>query len=1007
MLFFKKKYFIFLLLCFCFNNIHAQNQYIEKWFSADSEHLPQNSVKNILKDKYGFLWIATENGIVKYDGLNFSIINNKILNTKSSRIFNFYGSTLKDSIYATTGLNEVILINKREAKKVKTESIIIKNKALYESNYFKNTSSLTETKIDNFKITTTDFYLFEFKNNEINIIDSNGSLLQKHSHFFNPKKNYFLLKNSLLTIDNSGAYEIFTPTGKISNKIKLSFYEKLYFNPVNQQVFTYTTNSISIVEFRNGELKKENIYSKSVDFDFSIYSIYYDKQNKHLYLGTTNKGLCIIKKNPFKILDKPNETNNIFYALDKISDSTFITSKGDLFSTNSYIKKLIKSDVEEYTLAIDKEKNIWIKSSNLIFKYLKSENYKKAKTHAFNTAISRIYNDKNNRIWISFLNTETAPYIAKINAYDEEITPTFISKFNDEITYITERENEIILSSNSSVYFLNPDNLNLRTVKTNENEIRSVYVCKSNKIWICTYNNGFSLLEDNKKLYRMPIDKQSFLNSAHNIFEDTNGFFWITTNKGLVQVSKKELLNYKNDNTKPVFYYHYDISDGLSTNEFNGGCEPNYTFFEDGNLILPSLNGLVSFYPKRINPLLPNGNIFISSVEEDNTKTLYTENLTLNRNTNRVIFNIDFPYLGNAKNLDLEAKLIIAGNEKTAKWSQIPANKKLSFTNLPPGDHTLVIKKNNGFNLEPTQKKINFKVPFYFYEKLWFKILLSTFILALIFIAYQIRLNFIKQQNIELEKNIQLRTEDLNLTIDFLNETKQKLKTKIDLQKKLIGTISHDIKSPLKYLTVGLKRLEAISLEIDNNENQKLSSSLKESSINLFNFVTNLINYSKVVLDNTYEFKDFVNIDDVILDIFKLYKNPAIDKNNEFRYENLSKKVVLVNETLTKIIVTNLVDNAIKNTKNGQIKIRVDMKNDKIYFSISDTGSGIDKKTSNIYMNIFKDINSEKFSLQNSGLGLYLIMDLIHYLNGDFSIEKNLPNGTLINIIVDSKISNL
>lgn len=48
---------------------------------------------------------------------------------------------------------------------------------------------------------------------------------------------------------------------------------------------------------------------------------------------------------------------------------------------------------------------------------------------------------------------------------------------------------------------------------------------------------------------------------------------------------------------------------------------------------------------------------------------------------------------------------------------------------------------------------------------------------------------------------------------------------------------------------------------------------------------------------------------------------------------------------------------------------------------------------------------SIKFSFQNNGLGLYMIIEIIHLLNGDLKIEENKPNGTVISIVVDSKIN--
>jgi len=76
---------------------------------------------------------------------------------------------------------------------------------------------------------------------------------------------------------------------------------------------------------------------------------------------------------------------------------------------------------------------------------------------------------------------------------------------------------------------------------TGKNDIRSIFICKDQNIWVCTYSNGFSLFK-NGVFYKMPNDSNNFLTSAHGILEDTNQHFWISTNKGLIEVNKKACL---------------------------------------------------------------------------------------------------------------------------------------------------------------------------------------------------------------------------------------------------------------------------------------------------------------------------------------------------------------------------------------------------------------------------------------------------------------------------------
>ncbi|MCO6173418.1 ATP-binding protein [Flavobacterium sp. NRK F10] len=977
---------------------------MEKWYSADSEHLPQNSVKNIFKDQYGFIWIATENGIVRYDGYNFKTFNSKKVKTNSSRIFNFFGFISTDSIFAMTDdIDDFLLINRRDLIKISSDSVNIKNQELFTCSYFKNLNKAGELQIEHTKLFNEkgDFYLIE--ENQIYLFSKKNVLLKKFEHNFSPENYYFFQENNLVYLDETGNYSIFNYKKEIKGKITLDKNTGIHVNPINKQVFIYSENEISILEFRNNQIRKSVLYTSKTKFDFSIFSLYYEEESRKLFVGTTNKGLCILSKKNFNILSNPDGFDTNYYALEQIDNNTFLTARGELFSVTKFITDLkLNPTRDQQTIAIDHNKDIWLKSSTLLIKFLKKYNYKQHQYYDFDINISTIYYSKNsNTIWVGLKENAHKKYIASINPDKETIAPVFINQINEEINFINEFKENLLLNSSKSLFFYSKKTNKIKRIETLENEIRSTYVSKDNRIWVCTYNNGFSLFENNS-FYKIPIDKELFLISSHSIQEDSYGYFWIPTNNGLIQVKESDILNYLKTK-KEIYFYHYDKSDGLLTNEFNGGCQPNSIKFENGFIVFPSLNGIISFnslYTKRLMPL---NNFYINEANLDGENYSFNNTITIDRTINRISFQIDFAYLGNHKNVDFETKLVLNDEEENSKWLNLPNDRKLNYTNLPPGNHTLYVKNINGYTSENNIKKILIVVPYYFYEKLWFKLFVIIIISLVLFFLIRLRYNFIKNKNIELEKIVNKRTKELHLSIENLILAKKNLDDKIELQKKLIGTISHDIKSPLKFLTIGINKI-AIDIENNNNDDlEKISKSLKKSSVSLLNFVDNLIEYSKIVLDNSIISTDFKNADDILHEIISLYTEIANSKNIELIYTNKSNTPILVNEKLTKIMISNLLDNAIKNTLNGKIEITLKLKSNKIYFTISDTGAGISQKTKDFYMNLFKFPNKSRFSFQENSLGLYMLIEIIHLLDGDFKIENNHPHGTIISFVIDSR----
>ena len=108
-----------LLLLFIYQSNFSQEKYHTTWYSADTNHLPQNSVKSITPDKYGFLWLSTENGIVRYDGQNFKTYNGEnVKNLTGNRMRFFNGSIHKDSIIIINEKGETLLIHERSVKRI-------------------------------------------------------------------------------------------------------------------------------------------------------------------------------------------------------------------------------------------------------------------------------------------------------------------------------------------------------------------------------------------------------------------------------------------------------------------------------------------------------------------------------------------------------------------------------------------------------------------------------------------------------------------------------------------------------------------------------------------------------------------------------------------------------------------------------------------------------------------------------------------------------------------------
>lgn len=252
-----------------------------------------------------------------------------------------------------------------------------------------------------------------------------------------------------------------------------------------------------------------------------------------------------------------------------------------------------------------------------------------------------------------------------------------------------------------------------------------------------------------------------------------------------------------------------------------------------------------------------------------------------------------------------------------------------------------------------------------------------------------------------LSKNeIDQTNKQLHVIIQDLESTKIDLSREISHQKKIIGTISHDIKSPLKYIVlIGNYLCNETKKKVDSISHKYASSILKSSS-QLYEFTNILVEYSNIYIEEkgyevtNYSFYDLVN------QKIELFHEIAKSKNSEISNTVEKNLFSHINERIVSIIVHNLLDNAIKNTSNGRIEVGATSNPKKLVFWVKDNGVGMDQDRIDYYTNLFKNKQTEKLILNNFGIGLHFVLELLIIIKGNVFFTSTVNEGTTVTIEV-------
>ncbi len=984
------------LFLFCSFASFAQLQYNFERINTENG-LPTNAIKGLQFDeKTRFLWVATESGIVRYNGHGFqnfgdnestAVLNGRIVFFDKTKDCKLFGKLMDERVFTIKDNQAIIEDN---TNKISTEADYLSYKFKLNAFAKDNFSMDIETRdyfVNNNIYTKIDFKLYQYtpKQFEFKI-----ALPDDESGFIINGQLFFLRKDGRISEvkATSGTFKLnkIAELGKaLAYVAKNAFTQlKVFQNSPKEPAYLLASNKLYKIGYGNHKIQLDLITDQFPKNEFVKY-IQIDNITNTIYIATDNRGLIVGWPKFFKRVIPDNAIEGIStsaYAQLQLSNGTIQINSGQIFGPASFPSSKVFYRNSEPGTFVSKDSILYMTNSDGIVEYDLKKNsilnisnnisYNRNsfievdhKVYSFNEKGVAIKNDQ----WVYLLPFNKTPF-------------SFIVYGLQQIN-----KNEILAATTDGLYKydLKKNTFTLFYKDKNNANFRSIYNLKGYYL-IGTYGGGVYMYY-NDSIKKVPLDQNKYLNYTHCFIQDKKGNVWASTNKGLFMSPGQSLIDFWNKGPGNIKFRYFGKSEGIDELELNGGCSPCAIQMRSGIFSFPGIDGLIQFNPDSIPDFNIHPKVYLDKLVVDNK---VVDIQMLNNEFASGVKNIELQ-LGISGMLSQENIMLEYKFDEEA-WVRLNVkNPVIKYSNPGYGAHKVSFRLRNTIEDKwvTAEYPLVIKYPWTLHPLMYLVYLLLIIGLVLLYIRFK-TLIYQRRQAI-LETEVDAKTVSLNSLNDYLLKRNQ-------AKDHVIAIMNHDILTPLKYLHITAKNIADISNE------PKVKSSIKQiakTSKDLEYLTSNMLNWVK--FDNIETLPNRQSVD-----LYSL-TNDLVEFVEPFK---LNDQVIIFNEIpdglliqnwadSLRVLLYNLIVNAIHSTSKGSINISYESNENGYQIIVTDTGVGMN---ASMIQYLLKGKSKDEVEQipkykKGNGVGFQIIRNIIQLMQASLTIDSEVNKGTSVRLI--------
>jgi len=958
-------------------------QYIHQVWQS-TQGLPQNSVLAIAQTPEGYLWLGTEEGLARFDGVRFTVYDKSSPGIPHEQITTLFVDS-HGNLWIGTGGGLSCLSNGKF--KVYTSRDGLSNSSV---------RAIYEDRRGTLWIGTDGGGLLRFENGKLHAFTQSEGLADNAVFAITSDRNqdlWIATHGGLSRLSGNRFSNFYTTDGLGSNFVRslridrrgalwIGTSDGLCRRLPSGEMRRFTTrdgltdNSIfSLYEDRLGTLwigTGSGGLNRLVDGKFSSYTegeglvgkdvwaILEDREGS-LWIGTAGGGLNCLKKGSFTTFSTTEGliSNTILPVYEDSvgaiwmgSDRGLMRWKGNKIT--SYTTKDGLPDDLVFSIVEDRNRNIWVGTRRGLAR-LSDGKFTQfgAKDGLPNDVVVCTLKDHNGDIWVGTR--------GGLSRFDGQRFITYTTRdglSNDYVRAIFEDKDQTLWLGTGGG--LNKFQNGHFTAYTRREGLSSDIVWAisgdpDGALWLGTSGGGLNRFR-NGKFTQYTTYKGLYDDSVFAILDDHLGHLWMSSNKGVFSVAKKQLNAFADGTVASITPAIYGAADGMKSHECNGAFQPAGWRTRDGRLCFPTSAGLAITDPANLTANVQPPRVVLERVIVDNRELGVDKPLTVPPGKGQLEFQFTAPsFIAPEK---LQFRYMLEGFDKD--WTQAGGRRAAYYTNIPHGDYRFRVAAGNGQGWSKDGPALSIDLEPHYYQTTAFFLMVALAGITLFAGAYRFRMKQLKVKERKLlllvnertsalqESERQLRRSRDELEVRVKERTSELVKANSALQEEIavrrgaeeqlilakevaeaasraksdfLANMSHEIRTPIN----GILGMTDVTLSTDlGSEQREYLELVKFSADSLLGIVNDILDFSKIEARKLTLDRTPFRLREAVTELVRSLSLRARQKGLSLLSE-LAEDIpgeVVGDPLRLRQVLLNLLDNAIKFTNKGGVSLR-------------------------------------------------------------------------------------